>query len=347
MKHIIKTIIILLISQMGYSQCQDVYGNDVECPTTEDSMLIYENSLKVYQYYENNNLYRKIKTKKILTQKDFRDCFYKLDSANHAFKEIWVLRERYLKGENVNMMERGVLLPNDGKNIPLENYYERIDDYRFYQRELECIILNTKSPFPLYDTRIAPLYLNVYRNHNSSDSYNGDEVEVALYIPITIKPVALLTKEESINREKILKGTFLKPKVVKEKKVQEIATIRDSIMNKITPDIVEQKYKSEPKTEVVKLKPKVVKKVLKKDILFEIPFDAQPLYLTNGITSSFAGYVYKGSFVKIPKQLYNDYAVQIFARIILNDDIELGKILKIKYGGYINKIVGDGYVLKF
>ncbi len=347
MKYIIKTIIILLISQIGYSQCKDVFGNEVECPTTEDSMLIYENSLKVYQYYENNNFYKKIKIKKILTYKDFRDCFYKLDSANQAFKEIWSMRERYLKGENVNMMEKGILLPNDGKNIPLENYYERIDDYRFYQRELECGILNTNSPFPLYDTRIAPLYLNVYRNHNKSDSYNGDEVEVALYIPITIKPVALLTKEESISREKILNGTFLKKKEVKENKVQDIAVIRDSIVNKITPDMVEQKYKSEIKTDVVKLKPKSVKKVLKKDIRFDIPTNAQPLYLTNGITSSFAGYVYKGSFVKVPKQFYNDFAVQTFARIILNDDIELGKILKIKYGNYIHKIVGDGYVLKF
>ena len=101
----------MLIQQISFAQCIDVYNNPCVCPTAEDSMLIYENSLKVYKYYEDNTYYKKIKITKILTYKDYKACFYKLDSAYQAFKEIWLLRERYLKGENVNMADKGIVLP--------------------------------------------------------------------------------------------------------------------------------------------------------------------------------------------------------------------------------------------
>jgi hypothetical protein len=347
MKLFLNLIILFLLTNKSHAQCKDVYGNDAECPTTQDSMLIYENSLKVYQFYENNNHYKKIKTTKITTLKDFKKCFYKLDSAYQAFKEIWVIRERYLKGENVNMMEKGILLPADGKNIPMNEYYDKIDDYRFYQRELECGILNIKSPFPVYDIRISPLYINVYRNLNKKSDYNGDEVEIALYIPVTVKPVALLTKDETEARTKILKGTFLS---VTPKKTITTPQI-DTILPNITTDSIEQKYKEELKTETkkdtIKFKAKVVKKIHKPNYFVGLSYDAEPIFVSNGVTYSIIGLKKGRTFFKIPKNLYGEYAIQAFAKIILNDDTELCKILKSKFGNYVNKIVAENYETKF
>jgi hypothetical protein len=347
MKLFLNLIILLLLTNQSYAQCKDVYGNETECPTSQDSMLIYENSLKVYQFYENNSYYKKIKTTKITTLKEFKKCFYKLDSAYQAFKEIWLIRERYLRGENVNMMDKGILLPPDGKNIPMNEYYDKIDDYRFYQRELECGILNTSSPFPVYDIRISPLYINVYRNLNKKSDYNGDDVEVALYIPVAVKPVALLTKEEATTRTKILNGTFLNVIPKKNTTTPQI----DTILPNITTDSIEQKYKQELKTEMkkdtIKFKAKVVKKIQKPNYFMTLSSDAEPIFVSNGLTYSIIGFKKGRTFFKIPKNLYGEYAIQAFAKIVLNDDIELCKILKSKFGNYINKIVAENYETKF
>jgi hypothetical protein len=287
-----------------------------------------------------------VKITKILNYKDFKACFYKLDSAYQAFKDIWQLRERYLKGENVNMADKGIVLPKDGKNIPIDEYYERIDEYRFYQRELECGILNTTSPFPVYDIRIAPLYMNIYRNHSAKDDYNGDEVEVALYIPVTVKPYELLTDAELEFRKKVLGNRYIVqkanvPKIdsavaIKEEPDDRLRVIDDSKPKKRPFDTGDNTIK-QPKffrkedviIPIVKVKPKSNPKM---------KYPISSVFYSNGVTSSLIGLIDgDGNFVKLSKENWDN--IPRFARQLLMDDEQLKKHLKIKFGEFFKEIL--------
>jgi len=323
MKTKLLVILLAFVSLVCKSQskdCVDIFGNDCECPTSEDSILVYENSLKVYEFYERNEYYKKIKIKKIVTEKDVYDCFQKLDSAYRAFMSMWMLRERYLKGEKVD-----VLMPRGGKNIPIAEYFEKVDEYRFYQREFECGILNTSSPFPVYDIRIAPLYINTYRNHTSDDVFNGDEVQIAMYMPVTVKPFMFLTEKELEIRNKVLMGTSRSKKV--KKVVPEVA----KIINKDTTPVV------------VKAKPLTIKfsenGLVKKDTTYKIVPESEgvPVYYSNGITGSLIGFLSnKGVFTRIDKSQYK--YIHKFAVDLLQDIDKLKKELKIKFGQNISII---------
>jgi hypothetical protein len=219
MKIIFKVVFLLCLSLNCFPQCLDFFGRNVDCPTENDSLAVYNNSLKVYEFYEKNPDYVKIKSVRFKTNQDVLNCFYSLQDAVKEFKQRFELRERVLNGENIP----SVLLPRNGKNIPLSDYYVSIDDYRFFQRELENGILNTKSPFPLYDYRIAPLVVNSYENRYGKNEFNGDFVNIALYIPVTVKPYRLLTEEEKKEREIILKGV-ISPNIIKPKTVDKKIT---------------------------------------------------------------------------------------------------------------------------
>jgi hypothetical protein len=209
MKKFWKVLALLCLTINLKAQCLDFFGRNVDCPTENDSLTVYNNSLKVYEFYEKNPDYIKIKSVRFKTNQDVLNCFYSLQDAVKEFKQRFDLRERVLNGENI----QNVLLPRDGKNIPLSDYYVGIDDYRFFQRELENGILNTKSPFPIYDYRIAPLVVNSYENRFGKDDFNGDFVNIALYIPVTVKPYRLLTEEEKKEREAILNGVISPDKI--------------------------------------------------------------------------------------------------------------------------------------
>jgi hypothetical protein len=192
----------------------DFFGRNVDCPTENDSLAVYNNSLKIYEFYEKNPDYIKLKSVKLRTKQDVLNCFYSLQDAVKEFNERFVLRQRVLNGENLP----NVLLPRSGKNIPLNDYYVYVDEYRFFQRELENGILNTSSPFPIYDVRIAPLIINSYENRYGKNEFNGDYVNIALYIPVTVKPYRLLTEDEKKEREMILSGV-ISPNIIKPKTV--------------------------------------------------------------------------------------------------------------------------------
>ena len=308
MKHYL-TVLFILLSNSIYSQCKDAYGISVECPTAEDSILIYQNSIKVHEYYETNKEYRKLSSVKIKTSKDIQDCYNRLDSSLTFFKQLWQLRERYLKGEEVE-----VLMPKGGENIPLTDYYERIDEYRFFQRELECGILNTTSPFPIYDSRISPRLINTYRN-NKGEDFSGDEVQVALYVPVTVKPFALLTQKELDLRNKILGRNDKLLSMNQPKDTQVVVKTVDTITKKTT-------------ITTVRFQGNIV-----------ADMDGVPVYYTNGTTYCFIGSMKKGIFRKVPKSKYREYAVPKYGRLLLEDNERLKKELKNKFGSYIKQIL--------
>jgi hypothetical protein len=311
-------IILLFISLNANSQCIDVFGRNADCPTEEDSLIVYNNALKVYEFYEKNPDYTKLKTTRLKTKQDVINCFYQLEDALDTFNIRWLLRERVLNGEDIP----SVLLPRNGKNIPKDNYYVYIDNYRFYQRELESGILNTLSPFPLYDIRIAPLVINSYENRISYDDNNGDFVNVALYIPVTVKPFRLLTDSERIVRENILRGIKLKPSPVK--------TIKP-IIPKIKSKNIDTTLL--PSNNLTIILPTYIKEY----IHTYPPNNAIPVYYINPYGGGWLiGYMIGRKFRKFLSTDEFYWSLPKWYKEFLKNDLELEKYLRIKYGGYYN-----------
>lgn len=305
------------MSNITYSQCFDIYGRESDCPTENDSLVVYNNALKVYEFYEKNPDYVKLKSVRLKTKKEVLNCFYQLEGAVDSFKRLRQLRERVINGEDLP----NVLLPRDGKNIPMDEYYIYIDPYRFYQRELENGILNIKSPFPIYDIRIAPLILNSYENRFSYDEYNGDFVNVALYIPVTVKPYKLLTDSEKIIRTEILKGVI--PKKILQTKPK----------SKPKP-IKPPKDDSPLKSADIDYIPPTIKKEYK---YTKPPPNSIPIYyLTSYNSGHLMGYMVGRKFRKYLSTDEFYWAVPKWLKDFLNNDTELEKYLKNKLGNYYN-----------
>jgi hypothetical protein len=304
----------------SYSQCLDVYDRPCDCPTENDSLVVYNNALKVYEFYEKNPDYVKLNTKRLRTKKDVVDCFYSLEDAVDSFRILYQLRERVLNGEELP----SVLLPRGNKNISVSDYYTYIDQYTFYQRELENGILNTSSPFPIYDIRIAPLVMNFYENRYSYDEFNGDYVNIALYIPVTVKPYKLLTDSERTERQKILNGIIPKKKNISKV----VSPVKIQKTQRVTSDSTLLKSAS-----IVYVPPTIQKTFTKP------PSTAIPMYIYNSTGGgTLFGYIVGRKFRKfLPTDEYY-WTLPKWVKELLNNDIELEKYLKIKLGGFYEGI---------
>ena len=141
---------ILLVSSLQLSaQCKDIYGTTADCPTAEDSLVLYNNALKVVQFYDSNKLYRLQTSDKLTSDGQKREVFEDLSQARRMFN---VLR-RELRQMKPDKFSAGMPSPKY-KDITYSQYYQGIDDYRFYQRELENQIINSMAPMSMYDVRI-------------------------------------------------------------------------------------------------------------------------------------------------------------------------------------------------
>jgi hypothetical protein len=314
MKKTLSLIISLMIFYNSNSQCLDIYGRNCDCPTENDSLVVYNNALKVYEFYEKNPDYVSLKSQRLKTKQDVLNCFYQLEDALDSFMIRWNLRERVLNGEDLPH----VLLPRNGENIPKDEYYRYIDDYRFYQREFENGILNLSSPFPIYDIRISPLIINSYENRYSYDEFNGDYVNIALYVPVTVKPFRLLTDKEKEERQKILGGGIVVKKSIKNTQdkprktnrvIADTTLLESSRINYIPPAI--------PKTFTYP------------------PSGSVPMYYYNYYgAGTLMGYLVGRKFRKIlPTDEYY-WAMPKYIKELLSNDAELEKYLKIELGGY-------------
>jgi len=322
MKYLLSLLIVIGFYFSSFSQCIDVFGRNADCPYSYDSLVVYNNALKVYEFYEKNPDYVKLKSVKLTTAQSVRDCFYQLQDAVDSFQIRWQLRERVLKGEDLPK----VLLPRDGKNIPMSDYFIYVDAYHFYQRELENGILNTTSPFPVYDIRIAPLVVNSYENRFGHDGFNGDFVNVALYIPVTVKPYAMLTDSEKVVREQILSGNIPK-QVIKKKMV--IATLPPKTKKQVDTTILQSAN--------IELVLPTIEKIPAPKIRKAIPLDAIPIYYNDWLM----GYMVKRKFRKFLPEDEFYWALPKWMVQFLNDDTAIEKYLRIKYGGYYDGLYTD------
>lgn len=318
-------LILFFLSNSSTGQCNDVFDRVTECATENDSLVIYNNALKVYEFYEKNPDYVKLSSKRLKTKQDVIDCFFQLQDAVDSFYNRWLLRERVINGgEDLPY----VLIPRDGKNIEKKEYYSYLDEYRFYQRELENGILNLSAPFPLYDVRIAPLVINSYENRYSNDEFNGDFVNVALYIPVTIKPYSMLTEEEKVMRNKILQGTYLVIK--KTTNLKPVIPVSKKKNTKDTTLLQSANITYEPP------------KIEKLKTYTHAPWGATPIYYYNSYGSGHLMGFAVGR--KFRKYLETDEYYELLPKWLkqfLKDDKELLKYLTMRYGAWFTGFYED------
>jgi hypothetical protein len=195
-----------------------VYGSKVICPTEQDSLVVYNNALKVVKYYDKNPSYKLNKSRELVSIYDKQEVFEDMKTAIRMFSVI----RREVKSMKPDKFSVGKV-KDTYKDITFTEYYQEVDEYRFYQRELENQIVNINATMPIYDTRIAPFIVNEYKNIDSASCYFGDLVNIPLYVPVVVKPFALLTATEySLRRqlihslpEKIIPNVAIKKPTIK------------------------------------------------------------------------------------------------------------------------------------
>lgn len=303
------TSILLLCSLCLSAQCKDVFGNSAECPSEEDSLTLYNNAIRVVQFYDSNKLYHLTNTTKLEGKSDNMGVFEDLKEARKMFNII----RRELRNMPPDKFTTGK--PNkDYKDITYLQYYDNIDEYRFYQRELENQIVNVNAPMSMYDYRIAPVIVNTYKCDDTASIFYNDLVNIPLYIPVVVKPFALLTEPEMRIRNKILNlpmpmKTIRKAEYRDSTPVKQVYAIRDTIQ----PPSIDFYSNSGPRL---------------------------PVYLYNSYGSACViGFMVGRKFKKLTHEQYADYAVSTFARSVLEDDIALDKVLRIKFGGYYDGLL--------
>lgn len=158
-------------------------------PTMTDSLALYNNAKKVLNYYKDKK-YQNLSGSERYKKKDY----YK--EKNKQSLEEFIRRNKM----NAILLSRGK--GSEMTSIPIDSYYKRLDDNRYFQREGANAILDMRSPMQLFDDRITPTMLNSYRNIDKNDPLNDDYVSIFSYDPILVKPVSMLTPEERATRLK-------------------------------------------------------------------------------------------------------------------------------------------------
>lgn len=341
---LIMPILLIGLSAGVYGQCKTVYGNRAACPTFKDSFELYQNTLEVLRFYEQNPAYKKVRSVAINSERSRADVFDRLQNARRLFH---VVRQ----DQNKNKLDSTTKKPTD---TYFDSYFKYINENRFSQRELENQIINLKSPFPLYDNRISPLVVNEYKCINENDEYFGDLVNIPLYVPLIVKPVKLLSQKEKETRAEMIRKieeddvanifedlhdaseiantTLSKETEKKEKSATTSETVigkesnnRVSVRTSI-PEEIEKEKNTDQQTES--------SKPIKPAFVFDDRY-ANPVYYYNQYGSgSIIGFSIKQYFRKLKPEEYDEYMLPKSTRDFLSNEESMMRWLRSKYGNY-------------
>lgn len=271
----------------SYSQSQSIIEKRIKGPDVKDSLLVYYNAFKVNKFFENNKLYIKTNSKYIDNKSDLYNT---LESARSIFFKV---RQ---EGSTKNTNDPEYINVNPGySDITYKEYYKKLDEFRFYQRELENQIINATSPMSLYDRRICPYVINEYKCEDKSSIYFGDIVNIPMYIPVVVKPFSMLTDEEKKLRASILK----------KKNQSTVVAVSTNEANNVYNENENNKRKG--------------------NAVF---------YFNNAGSGSIIGFMNCGVFRKIRKEEYKEFVVMKYAQDFLENEERFNSWLKIRYGGY-------------
>jgi hypothetical protein len=314
-----------------HAQCKDVYGHKTECPTEADSLAVYNNALKVYEFYETSTKYERTRQVELTSEMDKRNVFDDLATARRLF--FVIRREFGTTNAAQKKFAAGKPVPAY-KDIKYSQYYQEIDEYRFYQRELESQIVNASAPASLFDIRISPIIINEYHCIDSTDSHFGDLVNIPLYVPVTVKPVMLLTEDELESRNQILAKIDANYKPIQIPKPYEDPPKIVSVSNDTPVATPPTKTIDRPIGSKVSVEKPIYLPTIYRKCQFPIP-----TYAYNPNTGgTIIGFVCGKTFIKIKPDEYKHYAVPNWAKYILENEKSLLELIKNKFGEYINSI---------
>lgn len=218
------------------SLVKDIYSNKIKYrnggglpqnpptnpPTSNDSLMIYNNAKLVDSYYKKNyELMRKNPSTGNLHELS--------DKASSAFEQT-----KKLEG-----VENEVLVNGGYRNANSIPYRQDLDKDKYLQRELDYFVLDLNAPYSLYDKRIQPQFTSHYQAlvNTGEMSAMRNDVDVVEYDPIAIKPWAMSTPEEKAEKIRLgyhkVDGTPVRSAI--ESAVRTSATIPE----KLKPRIIE------------------------------------------------------------------------------------------------------------
>jgi len=152
--------------------------------TRQDSLKLYRRAMEIEKYYNSKN-YKK--------QDEFK-------VKNNIFSNLAGVRENMenkLLDRNYPVTSRSVQQGEwNDKNFTIDDFYKKVDNNQFTQREAYDGILDLNSPAPLYDRRINPQYLKVYNNIDPGSGLFSDSVKIYEYDPVAVKPWDMLSPKE-------------------------------------------------------------------------------------------------------------------------------------------------------
>jgi hypothetical protein len=162
-------------------------------PTTQDSLDLYNNTIALENFYKKSKLpYKGQNPGAPYTAEMLKNPFKELDDANILFnKKIKDYPAQDVIKNNIYQTVKGASV------TPL--YRKEIDKNKFAQRELSHGTLNIDAPMAMYDRRINP---TIFTQYIDDTPIINDTVEILKYDPLAVKPVSMLTPQERIEREK-------------------------------------------------------------------------------------------------------------------------------------------------
>ncbi len=183
-----KSATVVVLFSLLFAFSSNAQTNDR--PTSQDSLDLYNNTVKVLKYYRDRNY-----------MSENSSSSYGIYVMNtNVFEELHEALLRFIALDG-NVTHPGINGIKSTDNLPLEDYYRKIDKNKFYQRETSNWILDTRAPMQLYDRRILPTASYFFLNENTDDPMSGDAVTISGYDPIAIKPERMLTPEERVLRQ--------------------------------------------------------------------------------------------------------------------------------------------------
>lgn len=174
-------------------------------PTTQDSLLLYNNQLLKDKFYKNNPNYAKLNHKESSTSnKDIKSLVQQILNKDSS-KAINYLKSSDIGKINenfVSMVTKQNLLNRFGKVT--DNVYSSGD---ILSGELDGIF-NPNAPASYFSPTILPQKWNTYGLQQNTSIHQYDVTDVPMYDPIAVKPVSMLTPAEKKEREKKYPNSF-------------------------------------------------------------------------------------------------------------------------------------------
>lgn len=191
-------------------------------PTAEDSATLYNNTMRLLDFYNKPKEYELKEQKPVPLNKP--NSFI----TNSNLEDVKNFSKSKRFSEQLN------------RPLTVDDYYKPVDKNKYYKREKQFGVLNLDAPMALYDRRIKPSqqytfhrskygdltrefenafgklknekyseqnherFLNILDKLNSiNDPLKTDHVTFYGYDPVQIKPFYMLTPEEKIARKKL------------------------------------------------------------------------------------------------------------------------------------------------